>query len=130
MPLPPILVYGIPNCDTVKKARAWLTEQSIHFEFIDIKKNPISSSDIAFWLDQIQPHILINQKGTTWRGLSESEKNATKTVSGVIDVALQHPSTIKRPVAIWPDNKVTVGFNPDNWQAIAQDYLLINKSTT
>jgi Spx/MgsR family transcriptional regulator len=125
MALPPILVYGIPNCDTVKKARAWLTDNSISFEFIDLKKNPISSIDIQFWLDQIQANVLINQKGTTWKSLSESEKNLTKTNSGVIDIALQHPSTIKRPVAIWPDNKVTVGFSPDSWQSIAQEYQLV-----
>ncbi len=125
MPLPPILVYGIPNCDTVKKARAWLTDNAISFEFIDLKKNPISSTDVQFWLDQVQADILINQKGTTWRGLSDSEKNSTKTNSGVIDIALQHPSTIKRPLAIWPDNKVTVGFSPDSWQAIAQEYQLV-----
>lgn len=125
MPLPPILVYGIPNCDTVKKARAWLTDNSIHFEFIDLKKNPISSSDVQFWLDQIQANVLINQKGTTWRSLTEEEKNASKTASGVIDLALHHPSSIKRPVAIWPDNKVTVGFSPDSWLGIAQEYRLV-----
>ena len=114
------LLQGLPEVEQSEGFKALHNDLTI-----DLKKNPISSSDVQFWLDQIQANVLINQKGTTWRSLTEEEKNASKTASGVIDLALHHPSSIKRPVAIWPDNKVTVGFSPDSWLGIAQEYRLV-----
>ena len=67
-------MYGIPNCDTVKKARTWLQEQELAFEFHDFKKQGLDRAAIQTWLEHQGLDVLINRKGTTWRALSDAEK--------------------------------------------------------
>lgn len=112
-------MYGIPNCDTVKKARTWLQTQGVAFEFHDFKKQGITPELLASWLQHPQPpgwETLLNRRGTTWRGLPPDLQASVLDAATAIDVMQAHPSVIKRPVMVWP-HAVTVGFNPDEWAA-------------
>lgn len=108
---------GIPNCDTVKKARDWLSAQGISYDFQDFKKSPPTSEQVDSWLSQIPWDILINRKGLLWRRLSAQEQAAITSPMEAKTLALEIPSIIKRPVVRWPDGCVTVGFSPVAWQA-------------
>ena len=105
-------IYGITQCNTVKKARQWLNENNITAEYIDFKKIPPSTKDIEFWLSQIPKEKLINRKGTTWHKLTDSEQQeALSSEATAINLMLTHPSIIKRPVLVHK-NQVMIGFDP------------------
>jgi arsenate reductase len=108
-------VYGIKNCDTMKKAMTWLTDNNIPFEFHDYKKEGISNEKIQEWLTQKPWDVLINKAGTTWKKLSDEEK-ATDEM-GASKLMMEKPSMIKRPI-IENDKIVVMGFNPDNYEQI------------
>ena len=108
-------VYGIKNCDTMKKAMTWLTENNIPFEFHDYKKEGISESKIQEWLTQKPWDILINKAGTTWKKLSEEEKATDETSATQLMIA--KPSMIKRPI-IENDKIVVMGFKADDYQQL------------
>lgn len=113
-----IKIYGISQCNTVKKARQWLDENHIVAEFIDFKKQPPTQNDIEFWLTQIPKEVLINRRGTTWRKLSSEEQQAALVSDQrAIDLMLAQPSIIKRPVLIH-NNKITIGFDPQRYTEI------------
>ena len=73
------VVYGIPNCDTVKKARTWLQARGVPFEFHDFKKAGLTASLVNAWLADVPLELLLNRRGTTWRGLSDAAKAAAET---------------------------------------------------
>ena len=102
-------LYGIPNCDTVKRARAWLAEQGIAHEFHDFKKAGVPEARLDAWLAAVGWETLLNRKGTTWRKLSDATREAVIDVATARTVMLANPSVIKRPVGHWPDGRVTVG---------------------
>lgn len=108
-------VYGIKNCDTMKKAMTWLTENNIPFEFHDYKKEGISESKIQEWLTQKPWDVLINKAGTTWKKLSEEEKATDETSATQLMIA--KPSMIKRPI-IENDKIVVMGFKADDYQQL------------
>ena len=112
-----IYLYGIPNCDTVKKARAWLTEHSAAYQFHDFKKLGVPEADIDTWLQAVGWETLINRKGTAWRGLDESAKALVVDAASARAVAMANPSVIKRPVLLWPNGDITVGFAPERFEA-------------
>ena len=120
-----ITVFGIPNCDTVKKARTWLTDQQISFDFHDFKKQGLTAEQIALWLEHTDLATLIIRKGTTWRALSDAQKQSAENVSEAIALMVQNPSLIKRPVLqIQQDNHITrlqTGFQPDLYAGIFSD---------
>lgn len=117
---PPILtVYGIPNCDTVKKARAWLTEHALAHQFHDFKKQGAPAELLPKWLAQVGEPALLNRKGTTWRKLDETTRAAVIDERSASALMLAQPSVIKRPVVLWPDQRVTVGFNAETFAARA-----------
>ncbi len=93
-----IQLYGISNCDTVKKARTWLQEQSIQFEFIDFKKQAPTAELITSWLQTIPLETLLNKRGTTWRKLSEEQQAQAASTEGAIALMVAQPSIIKRPI--------------------------------
>ena len=93
-----ITVFGIPNCDTVKKARAWLQEQNVEFAFHDFKKNGLNSNIIENWLNHVDLNVLINRKGTTWRALSDEQKASCESRATAISIMIASSSIIKRPV--------------------------------
>jgi Spx/MgsR family transcriptional regulator len=109
-------LYGIPNCNTVKKARSWLDENGVAYDFHDYKKQCIDEATLAAWLDQVPKEILINRSGLTWRGLSDEAKTAALQVnihapSGAIDLMCSKPSVIKRPILIKNSRIIALGFN-------------------
>ena len=114
-----IQVYGIANCDTVKKARMWLTEHGLAYEFHDFKKMGVPESSLDHWIQIIGWESLLNRKGTTWRKLDASTQASVQDAASARDVMMRHPSLIKRPVVEWPTQgtlpAVSVSFNSDNW---------------
>lgn len=116
-----ITLFGIPNCDTVKRARTWLEQQSIPFEFHNFKKDGLSAAQVDIWLKKINFKTLINRKGTSWRALSDAKKNEAETPAGAMNLILANPSLIKRPVLQIGDDQldyVGVGFNDQLYSSI------------
>ena len=111
-----ITLYGIPNCDTVKKARTWLAEHGVEHVFHDFKKSGVPEAALDHWLASAGWETVLNRKGTTWRQLDEATRAAVTNATTARAVMLAHASTIKRPVVMWPD-AVTVGFNAEDWAA-------------
>jgi len=106
-----ITIYGIPNCDTVKKARAWLSEKSLEVAFHDFKKQGVPAQLLPVWLEAFGRDKLINRAGTTWRKLGEPAKAAVVDDAAATALMLSEPSVIKRPVVCWADGSWTLGFS-------------------
>ncbi|GLR63685.1 ArsC family reductase [Marinospirillum insulare] len=109
-------LYGIPNCDTMKKARTWLDEQQLAYEFHNYKKSGIDTSRLQEWVSQVGWEVLVNRRGTTWRKLAEEDREGIDEASA-IRLMQVNPSLIKRPV-LEADQRLLVGFNPDDWQQL------------
>tara|TARA_B100000678_G_scaffold279593_1_gene275433 strand:+ start:1083 stop:1430 length:348 start_codon:yes stop_codon:yes gene_type:complete len=109
-----ITLNGIPNCDTVKKARRWLDAQGIEHTFRDFKKDGPSQDEIMRWGEAAGWDVLLNKRGTTFRNLDEGEK-ADLTQDKAIALMVQHPSLIKRPV-LDHENGTLVGFKEPEWK--------------
>ncbi len=112
-------LYGIPNCDTVKKARTWLDTQGIAYTFHDFKKAGLDASTVARWLQQQSWETLVNKKGTTWRGLSDEKKTSVNDAAAATALMLENTSVIKRPV-LCTNNQVLVGFDPALYEKTLQ----------
>lgn len=110
-----ITVYGIANCDTVKKARAWLAEHRRDAHFHDFKKAGVPGERLDAWLRSAGWERLLNRKGTTWRQLDDALRAGVVDASSARRVMLAQPSVIKRPVVEWADGAITVGFDADDW---------------
>jgi arsenate reductase (glutaredoxin) len=110
-----VIVYGIPNCDTVKKATNWLTKNKISFQFQDYKKQGIEKEKLEGWCSKVSWEILLNKKSTTWRELSKPEQEQVINKAAGIKVMMSNTSIIKRPV-IENDNKIIVGFNEEGYK--------------
>lgn len=111
------LLYGIPNCQTVKKARVWLEEQNIPFEFINFKTQAPTTAIIQAWLKDVPLEKLLNRQGTTWRKLEPSVQEQASSTEGAIALMIANPSLIKRPVLVYK-NKTHLSFTPDAYQSI------------
>jgi arsenate reductase len=109
-------VYGIPNCDTVKKARKWLTDQGFEFKFIDFKKSPPTPVQIKQWVDAAGIEVILNKRGTTWRKLDDATK-AINDESVLINLMSEQPSMIKRPIIEF-NGQIEVGFTPKTQSAL------------
>jgi Spx/MgsR family transcriptional regulator len=108
-----IQLYGIPNCDSVKKARDWLTAQGVDYVFHDFKKQGVPADLLPAWLKAVGRDTLINRKGPTWRNLGPEVHATVVDDATAMAVMLANSSVIKRPVIAWADGKVTVGFKPE-----------------
>jgi arsenate reductase len=104
-------LYGIPNCNTVKKARTWLDEHGVSYTFHDFKKQGIDAATLASWLSQTPWEKLVNRAGMTWRGLSEETKSSIIDNASAIKLMVDKTSVIKRPVLIKDDKIVCLGFD-------------------
>jgi arsenate reductase (glutaredoxin) len=104
-------LYGIPNCDTVKKARSWLVSHAIEFEFHDFKKMGVSPELAQRWLQQAPWEQLINRKGLTWRGLPEEQKISITNNAAAQQLMLEKSSIIKRPLLERDGKLLHVGFD-------------------
>ena len=111
------IVYGIPNCDSVKKARTWLSEQGLDCEFHDFKKQGVPEAALDQWLQARGWEVVLNRKGTTWRKLDAATQAAVQDAGSARALMLAQASVIKRPVIQWPSGAITVGYTPDNWPA-------------
>jgi arsenate reductase len=114
-----VTLYGIPNCDTVKKARSWLDANGVAYTFHDFKKSGIDGALIQAWLRDVPRDVLVNRKGTTWRALSDDRKAAITNDTSAIALMIESPSIIKRPVLV-TNQKTHVGFSNDLYQQIFQ----------
>lgn len=110
-----IEVYGIPNCDTVKKARAWLVAKGLAYTFHDYKKEGAAPERLGAWIDAAGLDKVLNRAGTTFRKLPDAEK-ADLDKDHAIALMVANPSTIKRPVVEHPGG-VLVGFKEPEWAA-------------
>ena len=111
----PITLYGIPNCDTVKRARAWLADHGQAVQFHDFKREGLPLDDARQWLAALGRDALINRRGTTWRALEPTQQALAETDEGALALMLAQHSVIKRPVVRWPDARLTVGFDATAW---------------
>lgn len=111
-----IIVYGIVNCSTVKKARAWLAENGQPYEFHDFKKHGVPPEKLALWVQAVGWEKLLNRKGTTWRRLDAAAQAAVTDSASAQALMRAQPSVIKRPVVQW-DQGITVGFDAVAWAA-------------
>ena len=108
-------LYGIPNCDTVKRARAWLNEHGVVHSFHDFKKQGVPEAELQIWLQALGWQSLLNRRGSTWRELDAAAQAAVVDAANAAAVMRRVPSIIKRPVVQWPDGRVSVGFDAAAW---------------
>jgi arsenate reductase (glutaredoxin) len=111
-----VTLYGIKNCDTIKKARNWLNEHGIDYRFHDYRADGIDAETIEQWLLHVDWEILLNRRGTTWRKL-EPEVQAATNRDNVVALLLEYPAMIKRPV-LDIDNVISVGFKSEYYENI------------
>jgi arsenate reductase (glutaredoxin) len=111
-----VTLYGIANCDTVKRARAWLADHGVEVSFHDYKKAGVPVARLQAWMQALGWEPLLNRQGTTWRKLSDATQAAVVDAASASELMLQQPSVIKRPVVEWADGAVTVGFGAQAWQ--------------
>lgn len=109
-----LTLYGIPNCDTVKKARAWLDGRGIAYAFHDYKKLGADEASLRRWIASLGWETVLNRAGTTFRTLPDADKTGLDE-NKAIALMLAHPSMIKRPI-VEGDGVLVAGFKPDAWQ--------------
>jgi arsenate reductase len=109
-------LYGIPNCDTVKKARAWLADQGQAVAFHDFKKAGVPADRLPHWAAAVGWQKLLNRQGTTWRKLDAATQAAVLDEASALALMQAQASVIKRPVVEWADGRVTVGFDAAAWE--------------
>lgn len=112
-------LYGIPNCDTVKKARAWLAGHGVAHAFHDFKKAGVTRPMLEAWLADIPWETLLNRRGTSWRALPEERRSAVAGADDAIALMLETPSLIKRPV-LGVDDRFCCGFSDDLYRSVLQ----------
>ncbi len=114
-----IHIYGIRNCDTMKKAFAWLDALSLPYEFHDYKKAGVDLADLQRWAALWGWEALLNRKGTTWRRLPETDRDCPDAESAFA-LMMAYPSMIRRPILIRAEQGL-LGFDAERWQAFFQD---------
>ena len=110
-----LALFGIPNCDTVKKARTWLDSRGVAYAFHDYKKQHVDAATLERWADTVGWEPLLNRAGTTFKKLSDADK-ADIDRAKAIALMIASPSMIKRPI-VEDMGKLLVGFKPDDWGA-------------
>jgi len=108
-------IYGIPNCDSVKKARKWLETQDIAYTFVDVRENTPPNTQIAHWVSVLGPEKMVNKRSTTWKNMSEDERAKAQT-GDTVGVLLANPTLIKRPV-LEHNDVLDVGFKAEAYAA-------------
>ncbi|WP_417552913.1 ArsC family reductase [Marinomonas fungiae] len=111
-------IYGIKNCDTMKKAFRWLEENNVEYTFHDYRKDGLERDLLASWIEQLGWEAVVNKRGTTWRKL-EPEIQAAMNNETAVEVLLEQPAMIKRPL-LDHQQSLTLGFKPEQYQAIFQ----------
>ncbi|MCX6186359.1 MAG: Spx/MgsR family RNA polymerase-binding regulatory protein [Bacteroidetes bacterium] len=111
-----MIIYGIKNCDTMKKAFAWLNEKGFEYTFHNYKTEGISKKKIEEWLKNLPINEIINTKGTTFKKLTDNEKASISDKDKAIDLVLKNTSMIKRPI-LESGSDLLLGFNVDVWES-------------
>lgn len=111
-----VTIYGIANCDTIKKAKQWLTSHELEFQFHDYRKQGLDPTLLKQWVDELGWEVLINKRGTTWRQLSDDVKNNVDSESAIA-IMLDNPAIIKRPVLVKGHERY-VGFSDATYSKI------------
>jgi len=109
-----VILYGIPNCDTTKKAMAWLNKKKISFSFHDYKQSGISKQKLEEWCSKAGLETIFNKRSTTWKELPASEQAKATNQAAAIKIMMEHNSIIKRPV-IESGKDILVGFNEEQY---------------
>ncbi|MFD1697401.1 ArsC family reductase [Roseibium aestuarii] len=108
-------MYGIRNCDTVKKARAFLDEAGISYQFHDYKKDGVDEEVLQAFVGEFGWDTVLNRRGTTWRKLDDEVKDGVTDAASAVAVMIEHPSTIKRPL-VQAEGRRFTGFDPVAWE--------------
>ncbi|WP_158797068.1 ArsC family reductase [Pedobacter sp. L105] len=108
-----MIVYGIPNCNTVKKARTWLSDNGLNYEFHDFKKQGITAEKLNEWCAAFGWERVLNKKGTTWKKLSPDQQNNVKDQETAVAILLEYTSAIKRPVIELNGKPVLLSFDEE-----------------
>ena len=111
-----MIIYGISNCDTVKKAKNWLDKHNIDYQFHDFRQHGLDKKIIDGWLKTVAWDKILNKRSTSWRNLDPSIQQ-TINESNVVDLLIENPTLIKRPVMDVNDT-ITIGFNSDTYEGI------------
>jgi len=109
-----LTLYGIPNCETVKKARAWLDAHGVDHAFVDLRKSPPEDAQLRRWARDAGWERLVNRRGTTWRTLDPAAQAAVRDERSACALMAAKPTVIKRPV-VETERGLVVGFDPDEW---------------
>jgi len=109
-------LYGIPNCDTVKKARKWLGESGIEHRFHDFRKDGLTAEQVKAWVKALGWETLVNKRSTTWKGLDEATKSSLDD-SNIVALILEQPTLIKRPL-LDKGSQPHVGFKPAQYEEL------------
>ena len=117
------IIYGIKNCDTMKKARAWLDSHGLSYDFHDYKASGIDAATLARWCEKVGWETLLNRAGTTFRKLPEAQKTGL-TERKAVALMLEQPSMIKRPV-LEMGARILVGFKPDDYDKGVREQVLL-----
>ncbi len=110
-----ITFYGIPNCDTVKRARTWLAARGVEPQFHDFKRQGLDADTLDRWLSALGRDRLVNRQGLTWRRMDDAQKAQAATDDGARALLAANLSLIKRPVVEWGNGQLSVGFDEAAW---------------
>jgi arsenate reductase (glutaredoxin) len=116
-----LILYGITNCDTVKRARAWLEDRGIEHSFHDFKKMGVPAERMDRWIATLGWEALLNRQGTTWRKLDDVTKAGVTNAQAARSAMIGHSSLIRRPVIEWPSGEITIGFTHDSFKQHTRD---------
>lgn len=111
-----VTMYGIKNCDTIKKARKWLDDHKVEYAFHDYRKDGLDAAQLDVWCKDVGFEALVNKRGTTWRKLPDAIKD-NLTEASAIQVMLENPSIIKRPL-LETGNTRLLGFDADTYEQL------------
>lgn len=118
-----LYLYGIKNCDTIKKAKKWLEEQQIAYQFHDYRADGLDAELLRTFIDQLGWESLLNTRGTTWRKLDESVRQSINNADSAAELMLAQPAIIKRPL-LAHNQRMLLGFNPDQYtQFLAEEII-------
>ena len=116
-----LYLYGIKNCDTIKKAKKWLEEQQIAYQFHDYRADGLDAELLRTFIEQLGWESLLNTRGTTWRKLTESVRQSINNADSAAELMLAQPAIIKRPL-LAHNHRMLLGFNPDQYtQFLAEE---------
>ena len=113
---PTLIMYGIKNCDTVKKARRWLDEQQIAYRFHDYRADGLDAALLDTFINALGWEALLNTRGTTWRKLDETRRESIQNAASAAELMLEMPAIIKRPLLCAPGKPMLLGFTGSSYE--------------